>query len=233
MSEQRTYSIVCPRCKHPMDVQLYDSINVKVAPELKEKLMLNQVNAVTCQKCELGFRVDKPLLYSDPSRQMLIYWIPTCEDAYDEGEEEFGSWVREMSSVLPEGVRAPDVHLVFTRIELVERIFMLENKLDERIIEYIKYLIYNRNVGKINPAEKALLFNAEDSSDENLCFVVQDLKTRQLETVLKYGRDAYKALCETFNHEDKTGDLLELFPGPYISARSQLLRELRAEAQRE
>jgi hypothetical protein len=231
MSEKSSYSITCPRCKHLLDVQLYDSLNVGNEPALKEMLMHNQVNAVTCSKCELAFRVDKPVLYSDPSKRILVYWIPTREDEYEAGEEQFRSWLCEMGTLLPEDVRAPDVHLVFSRVELVERIFMLEQKLNERVIEYIKYLIYARNVGKMLPADKALLFNAEDSTDETLCFVVQDVPTRQLESVLQYSRDAYKALSETFNDNEKAADLLELFPGPYINARAQLMRELRAEAQ--
>jgi hypothetical protein len=233
MSEKSNYSINCPRCKHVIDVELYDSLNVANEPQLKDMLMRNQVNTVACPSCQLGFRVDKPVLYSDPALRILVYWIPTREDEYEAGEEQFRTWLCEMGNVLPQGIRAPDVHLVFSRVELVERIFLLEQGLNERIVEYVKYLIYTRNVGKINPAEKDLLFNAEDSNEKNLCFVVQDVKTRQLESMLHYSRDAYNALAETFNDSEKTGDLLELFPGPYISARMQMIKEMKTEAQPE
>lgn len=229
MSNVASHNITCPRCKHMMDVQLYDSVNVATDPALRDQLMRNQLNMVTCPQCELAFRVDKPLLYCDPAKRILIYWLPTAPDSYQAGEDQFRSWLMKMGNVLPDDIRAPDIHLVFTRIELVERIFLLEQGLNERLIEYIKYIIYSRNAGRVNPAEKALLFNAEDSNETTLCFVVQDVQTRQLESVLQYSRDAYKVLADTFSQADKTADLLELFPGPYISARTQLLRELDAE----
>lgn len=225
MSEKRSYNIVCPRCHHPMDVELYESINVKQEPDLKQQLLVNQINSVKCTECELQFRVDKPLVYSDPDHQLLIYWFPHREDNFEVGEERFGAWLEEIGAVMPDGVRAPDVHLVFTRTELVERIFLKEAGLDERVVEYIKYVIYTKNAQRLDPLAKILLFNAQDSTDDELCFVVQDAATRQLEAVLKYSQEAYKALCETFGQEEKTADLLELFPGPYISARALMRRD--------
>jgi hypothetical protein len=212
-----------------MDVELHESVNVKTDPGLKDELMRNRLNAVTCPQCQLSFRVDKALLYTDPDRRLLIYWLPVAGDQIEDGEEQFSDWIRDMGQVLPDGLRAPDVHLVFTRTELIERIFLKEAGLDERIIEYIKYLIYAKNAGKMNPADKVLLFNAQDSTDETLRFVVQDVATRQFEAALDYSREAYKAIVETFGAEEKTADLLELFPGPYVSARALMVRELDSE----
>ena len=228
MSEKNSYRITCPRCRHEQTVELYESINVKTDPALRDLLMANQVNVVTCGNCEFGFRVDKTLVYHDPARRVLIYWIPAAEADYEQGEEQFGELLRQMNAVLPDDLRAPEVHLVFSRTELVERIFLLEAGLNDRLIEYIKYTIYTRN-SRLNPAQKYLLFNAQDSTADHLCFVVQDVATHKFEAVLQYDRKAYQALLETFAAEEKSADLLELFPGPHISARMLLIRESQAE----
>ncbi len=204
---------------------LYDAINVKESPELRAQLMENKLNAVTCAACGFGFRIDKNLVYSDPSRKLLIFWVPVAESDYARGEEQFVGLLRELSGLLPDDVHAPAVHLVFSRIELIERIFLIEAGLDERLIEYIKYTLYTRNLDRLDPARKILLFNATDSTPEHLCFVVQDAETRKFEAMLQYGRDAYAALEATFSGESKAADLLELFPGPHISARAALLKE--------
>ena len=230
MSNHRLYPIACPRCKASQEVELYESINVKEQPELKQALMANQLNAVTCPGCQFQFRVDKNLLYSDPDRRLLIYWIPANEQQYEQGEEQFSELVQNMTALLPSDVRAPDVHLVFNRTELVERIFLIEAGLDVRTIEYIKYSIYTRNTGKLDPVNKILLFNAQDSTPEHLCFVIQDAATRKFEAMLQYERTVYTALSEAFADGEKAADLLELFPGPYLSARGLLLQELMAEA---
>lgn len=208
-----------------MEVPLYDSINIKLEPELKQALMANQLNAITCAGCQLQFRVDKNLLYNDPDHRLLVYWIPATDARAEQAEEEFRELLQKLTSVLPDDLRAPDVHLVFNRTELVERIFLIEAGLDVRTVEYIKYSIYTRNTGKLDPATKVLLFNAQDSTPEHLCFVVQDAATRKLEAALQYERSVYDALQEAFATGEKASDLIELFPGPHISARSLLIRE--------
>lgn len=225
MSQQNEYPIRCPKCGHQQTVALYDAVNIKTSPELREQLMQKKLNAVTCAACGFNFRIDKNLVYSDPARKLLIFWVPVAESDYARGEEQFIGMLRELAGLLPDDVHAPAVHLVFSRIELIERIFLVEAGLDERLIEYIKYTLYTRNAARLDPAQKMLLFNATDSTPEHLCFVVQDVATRKFEAVLQYGRDAYKAIEETFSGEEKSADLLELFPGPYISARALMLKE--------
>jgi hypothetical protein len=229
MSEKRSYNLTCQKCTSAFAVELYESVNVLKDPELKEQLMLNQINAVECPTCHFKFRVDKPLLYADPEQRLLIYLLPVADENFEEGEDQFRAWMQDMGKILPDDLPSPEIHLVFSRTELIERLFMAEAGLNDRIIEYIKYGIYTKNGQKIPPVAKALLFDAQDSTDDHLCFVVQDRATRKLEAVLQYPRSTYVALKEMFDSEEKSTDLLEMFPGPYVSARALLLRELRTE----
>ena len=228
MSQKSAYKITCPKCGHEQPVELYEAVNVQEEPELKLQLMANELNAVACEKCKLSFRVDKPLLYSDPKQGLMVYLIPLSEDNFTDGERQFTESLQKLNSALPDGVEAPDVSLVFNRAELVERIFLFEAGLNERIIEYVKYLIYSKNLDKVDPMKKNLLFNVEDSNDESLCFVVQDAESKQLEAMLQYDRKTYDALVEMFDQDEQTSTLLELFPGPYISARALFLQETKS-----
>jgi hypothetical protein len=226
MTQRKTYEICCPDCGRAQQVELYESINVSEAPELKEQLLQNQVNTVACEACEFNFRVEKPLLYHDSERGFMVYWIPATEADIEAGQKQFESSLNAITPLLPEEIAAPEIHLVFNRIELVERIFMLEEGLNERVIEYVKYIIYSKNSSRIPPGEKILLFNAQDSTPEALCFVIQDAQSGQLEGMLQYNREAYTALAEMFDRDEQTPDLLEVFPGPYINARRLLVPEL-------
>jgi len=225
MSEKKPYTIKCPKCGEQNEVQLFESINVRQEPELRDQLMANKVNEVACLACAFSFRVDKPLLYIDQDHQLMIYLIPASEQQYETGEDQFNEFLRNMLGLLPVDFRAPEVQLVFSRIELIERIFLTEARLNPRIIEYIKHKIYAQNGAKIPPQAKAILFNAQDSNEENLCFVVQDIATRKFEAVLHYPRETYDALDEMFADGEKSADLMELFPGPYISARRLFLED--------
>ncbi len=229
MSQVNTYTIGCPQCRQVQAVELYQSINLETDPELRAALLGNQLNAVTCQACGFRFIVDGPLLYNDRHNGFMVYWLPLNGRTVDEGQQEFRQYIEIMHKMMPEQPDPPTLHLVFTRSELVEKIFLLEENLDERVIEYVKYTMYTKNIERVDPRTKVLLFDAEDSTPERLVFVVQDAATRKLECALEYQRAAYASLVEMFDHDDQTANLLELFPGPYVSARELLLKELKGE----
>lgn len=220
MSIARPYPIRCPKCGVEAEVRLYDSINVGEDPQLREDLMANRLNAVTCGACAFQYRVDKPLLYVDPARKFAVWWTPEGAADPAKADDEY----RRMQDSLREAPGAADLglHLVHERVELVERIFLLEAGLDARLVEYVKYLIFSKNARKVDPQTKRLLFNAQDSDPESLCFVVQDVESRRLEGVLKYDRKMLTDL-ETMFATNPTQPLAELFPHPYISARKLML----------
>lgn len=224
MTQKKTYPIRCPRCEHEQTVELYSSVNTGVDPQLREALLANRLNVVTCENCSATFRVDLPFVYCDPARRVFIYWLPLAEKDHDQGATEFRNMIKELDDAFSGDMPAITVTLVFDRYQLVERIFLYEANLNERVIEYIKYLIYLRNRAKVDPERKVLLFDAQDSNDKFLCFVIQDAATRKLESLLQYDRKTYDALCEMFDRDDQTPSLMELFPGPHISARAMFLR---------
>ncbi|MDD2235726.1 MAG: CpXC domain-containing protein [Kiritimatiellae bacterium] len=229
MSQLKTYPIACPKCNHPQEVDLYDAINTVEDPDLRNELIGNKLIVVTCEECSFVFSVDKPLLYHDPELDIMIYWMPLHDQTIEEGEQQFREFITTLAHALPDDIPAPQVHLVFTRSELAERLFILEAELDERIIEYMKYMIYARNIEKVHPAKKYVLFNSHDSTEDQLAFIIQDIETRKIEGLLHYDRAAYDSLDEMFDDDEQTPDLFEFFPGPYISARELMLNELNRE----
>lgn len=224
MPQTSCYPISCPKCGETQEVDLVDALRIGVDPDLREALLANELNKVTCT-CGFAFRVDKNLLYHDDTRRVMIYLMPAPIQDAERIEAAFFDTVQSLNKALPSGVRPPRVMLVLNRTELIERIFLIEAGLDERVIEYVKYTIYTRNLRHVPFADKVLLFNAQDSNEENLAFVVMDAASHRLESMIQYKREAYRAVADAFNQDDKTGHLLELFPGPYISARRALLRQ--------
>jgi len=227
MSISKTYSIRCPECGREQAVELYDSINVAQEPNLKNELYKNRLNRVRCIGCDTSFRIDKPLLYHDADRNILIHWMPDTVMSREEILDEFDRTMEDLRGALPPDMASPRVRLVFTRAELVELVFIIEAGMEERVVEYIKYTIYARNMDRLPPAEKQLLLNVQDSTPEELLFAVLDSKTSELEDVLRYPRKAYHNVRNMYRETPDQFD--ELFPGPYISARNALMEESAAE----
>jgi hypothetical protein len=222
MSKSKTFHIKCPSCDVAQDVELYEAVNVGAEPELKQLLLENRLNRVECVDCDASFRVDMPLLYSDPKHNILIHWIPETEElTRDAIIEDFDQSLEQINEMLPPDVTVPSVRLVLTRVDLVELVFIIEASLNQRVVEYVKYSIYTRNMEKVDPREIRLLLNVQDSTEEELCFAMQNVENQELSKVIRYGRPAYESMCELY--EETPEEFLDMFPGPCISARNLLL----------
>lgn len=226
MSQKRTHEIACPLCGRAQEVELWDSIAVEEEPELRAALLANRVNRVECVGCRKSFRVEKPLVYHDREQGLFVHFDPlvggrTLADA----ETAFRAAQAELDRLLPPDVPAPEAHLVVEWSELVERIFLLEEGLDARLVEHVKYLMYRQNPAQLPAEKKNLLFDAQDSNAEQLCFVVQDRATKKLEAVLNFARADYEALVNVFDSGDQLALLMEQYPGPYLSGRLRYLRD--------
>ena len=223
MSAQKTYSIRCPQCNHTQSAELYDSINVAQQPELKQALFENRLNRIVCEDCTANFRIDKPVLYHDSDRNVLIHWMPDNAVSRDQILDEFDKSMEELRDALPEEMEPPRVRLVFDRVELVELIFIVEAGMDERVVEYIKYTVHAQNPVRLPPQKKQLLLNVQDSTADELLFAIRDVETAELEDILRYSREAYRGVQNMYR--DNPDEFTELFPGPYINARTTLLEE--------
>jgi hypothetical protein len=220
MSNQSQHHIACPFCGQEQDVELWDVLDVDAQPELREALLSNRINRVACAGCAKNFRIDKPVVYRHLQEEVLVHFDPlvggrTLADA----EGSFLEAHEELDRLLPADVAPPEVHLVVEWAELVERIFLLEEGLDARLVEHVKYMMYSQNPDKLPADRKNLLFNAQDSTEEQLCFVVQDRASRKLEALLHFSRADYEALVNVFDAEDQLELLMEQFPGPYLNGR--------------
>jgi len=222
MNKRKIFNIKCPSCGTQQNVELYEAVDVAVEPELKQVLLENRLNRVVCTDCDANFRVDMPLLYNDPGNEILIHWVPETGDVTREQIlGDFDRSMEEMNEMVPPDIDLPSVRLVLTRVELVELIFMIEAGMNQRVVEYVKYSIHTRNMEKVDPYKYRLLLNVQDSTAEELCFVMQDVQDQTLGQVLRYGCAAYQSMCELYDESPE--EFIEMFPGPCISARNLLL----------
>ena len=226
MSQKRKHEIACPFCGREQTVELWDALNADEDPGLREELVAGRINRVECVGCRKGFRVDKPLVYRDVEQDLFIHYDPLLgARALPDVEKAFREGVAELNRLLPPDVEPPDAHLVVEWSELVERLFLLEEGLDARLVEHVKYLMYRQNPDQLPADKKNLLFDAQDSTDEQLCFVVQDRATHKLEAVLNFARADYEALVNVFDSGDQLALLEEQFPGPYYNGRLRFLQD--------
>lgn len=210
---KKIFNITCPKCSAVQDVELYEIVDVCAEPAKKEEIMCNKFNRTSCIDCNEDFRIDLPILYKDEGNSVFIYWVPKTKDVPIENIiEEFDEIIYKIES----SSNLFNIRLVFTRVELVELIYIIESQINHRVIEYIKFSIIQRNLEKLNPVKNKLLLNVEDSTEDELFFVVLNTETQELGEVLRYGKAAYHSLVELFDEDSE--EFMLMFPGPYLCA---------------
>ena len=55
MSIKRSVNITCPGCGTTQDITLVEVLNAQTDPDLKEDLMHNRLNRVSCSDCDIDF----------------------------------------------------------------------------------------------------------------------------------------------------------------------------------
>lgn len=219
-----TYTIHCPSCHVDQSAELVDTINAADDLEERNALFTNHLNLFSCPNCHYSFLVTKPVLYCDILKNIFVYNLPVKEqESVESATRYFQSILSTILSGFPAAATTPDVQLTFERIEMIERILLCEAEYIPRIIEYIKMEIMTKNKKAVPAEDKRLLLNTQLCTDDALLFVIQDIDSGDLEREILYPRKNYTELKQRFDKDTETPGLLELFPGPYISARYTLL----------
>lgn len=79
MSKRKSVKITCPKCKKESDYQIWESINVQIDPDMKEKVLNGEAFLFKCPDCGEEVYVFYSVLYHDMQKKMMIYLLPDDE----------------------------------------------------------------------------------------------------------------------------------------------------------
>jgi len=163
--EERTIS--CPQCGFKHDEQIATSLK----PKFKEAILAGTFQRFVCENCGHSYRVDDPLMYIDFTKKLWIAQYPRdWEKDWAQYEliakEDFDKYVTgEFASPLAHQL-APGfiIRTVFGLDALAEKIVILENKIDDRLLSVLKWQMMNEVEGlTLNPNTRPMLIAVADS----------------------------------------------------------------------
>ena len=133
MSLQRPENITCPNCNKKTTI-IYDSLNITLDPEKKEKLLNGELFQRECPHCHESFPLDFGFLYHDMEKHLKIHYCPAEDDStMDESDEELTAEFMMMS------VKDSYIFRMVHGIEnLQEKIRIFDAGLNDVVIEYFK-----------------------------------------------------------------------------------------------
>lgn len=75
MSKTSHKRINC-KCGSTFTITIWDSINININPELKDKFLKDEINIGVCNECGEVYKVIAPILYSDVDLRLMVWVLP-------------------------------------------------------------------------------------------------------------------------------------------------------------
>ena len=122
MSKLTPHDLQCPHCGNEQETRVWDSLNVTLDPELKEKLYRGEVNQFECEKCGQKTFIDAPLLYHDMTQKFCVQYYPPNALKDTDFLKNFNSdgWQKSMLSIPKELCKyLQKPHVVFDMNEMI------------------------------------------------------------------------------------------------------------------
>jgi hypothetical protein len=135
MSMHHEVGITCPKCQKAGVFTVWDSINTKLDPDMKERVKSLEAFRYHCGHCGTDVQVDYGFLYHDMDHHFMVFYAPTDKDQENadrdmaDGQDKFKAMVEKAGYVL---------RLVRSKADLLEKIAIFEAGLDDRLMELTK-----------------------------------------------------------------------------------------------
>lgn len=192
-------------CEHTFEVDFPDTFDVQHSPEILTHILNGTFMTFLCPKCGKTLKPEFPCSLIDSSREIEIGFIPEEQrSGYLKGTHPFPALKR----------------VVIGYKELVEKIKIVTSDLDDRIIEIIKFYLYQKAEQEDKNIE--IFFHEKESSNRNmLVFHIYGLQTDQL-GVLNIPFSLYEKNADDFPNQEPFDEILK---PPYISIKKITIGE--------
>ncbi|HOU14286.1 MAG TPA: CpXC domain-containing protein [Anaerolineae bacterium] len=133
---QRYYAnVACPACGTRFQTPIEQILDVRVSPEVKNRLLSGSVNVAVCPNCGMGGPLNLPFIYHDPEKEIALLFLPAeVGNTEVQRQQAAGRLTRQLMDAMPQEERKgylfqPEVFLTLENI--VKRVLELEGVTEE------------------------------------------------------------------------------------------------------
>lgn len=192
MSQVKRETIECPNCHRKGEFELWDSVNVDLDPELREKIFNEELFLYHCPHCGHVTGIPMDTFYHDMKNQFMLFFSFFKEDDFD---------YKPMDMDVPKSMMKGDYtfRMVFGLMQLKEKIVILEHGLNDVAVERQKYMISHVIMPEIAQKGYELYFAKVDEPSEEfeygaIYYFYEDKETEEIMTV-RFAMDNYYEHC--------------------------------------
>ncbi|TXF79048.1 CpXC domain-containing protein [Chryseobacterium sp.] len=129
MSLNNTVVQICPHCDSQQELQYYQTVNITLQPELKNKVLSGKLNENTCSNCKKEINIIAGFLYHDMKNKiMLELSVADVKEEKDEGKEKI------LEDMIAQGYI---YRKVYDYEKLVEKINIFDSKLNDLVVQKV------------------------------------------------------------------------------------------------
>ena len=207
-------TLQCPHCGTQFEFTPVTHLSPTDLHE--QELLQGTLNCIQCPQCQKGLNVPVRLLFRDTEHPFLLVQEP--HPLPETKARQLALQLDESATIAAQnqGIQRPVVRLVFTRPDFLEKLFLRQKGLDDRVVEFAKYQLYNGGTedGQLSPARHRLLFDFSQKNDDRLVFLVYDRVSGRPIRVLQVPMAEYQALdTEIRNNPETQQEIEHCFPG--------------------
>lgn len=190
--------VKCPYCGHEQEFETIESINLSLNPEYKEKIMNEELFMFTCEECKEKAVIAFPCLVNDIEKSYLIWLLA------DYTEEQKQKLDEELSNIVNTENEKKFTDSYIKRIvssinELKEKIMIIDEGLDDRVVEVLKLLCINEVAGQLNNLYvQEVRFNKDESGQWFLMLILRDMAEPK---AIPINREMYDKTVELFKRD--------------------------------
>ena len=192
MSKVRREIIECPHCHKEGEFELWDSVNVDLNPELREKIFNEELFMYHCSHCGRDIGIPADTLYHDMKNQFMLFFSFFKEEDFD---------YEPMNMEVQKSMMKGDYtfRMVFGLMQLKEKIIILEHGLNDVAVERQKYMISHVIIPEIAQKGYELFFAKVDGPSEEfkygaIYYFYEDIEKDDMKTV-RFAMDNYYEHC--------------------------------------
>lgn len=123
-------TVLCPACGFKQEIEVYQSINANITPELVDRLFDGEINVFNCISCGHRAFINQPLLFNDMRLEVKIQYFPAdwLNDNIDSLCEQYRGLMAELEKFrsdfgfMSKSIREMDICVVFSLYEMVAQI---------------------------------------------------------------------------------------------------------------
>ena len=182
-TEELTVKVCCPQCAEESDFVQFRKIDINKNPELREKIFSREIFKFKCPECGEEILVLYSCVYFDDENKHII-----CLDADASSSDETAAKLK---------IDGFSLRIVKTINGFIEKIAMVEDGVDDRVIELYKLLFEEQFEQQMPNSELISVFYAgRNTNDDKLHFYFITTEGENCETTLTL--ETYRNLYEHF-----------------------------------